>query len=436
MMKKMYIIIISIFLLCIGITKLYTAANPIGDIKHSQNEENKTKIRIGLNLAPRDRKNLIYQDIINNYNKEHNNVVLETNYVPGNDYFSRLKVDFASGNEADIFITCPGKTTNKFAEKGQIVDLKSELDKDRDWYNSFNKGVWKYVTNNDKIVGVPLMTAYAAFFANTDVLEKANAEVPKTYEQLKKLIPILKKQDIVPIAFDMSDDGLLMYSYIAALMGGRHIQDNISDFSVPNEYYARSAEYVKELYSLGAFSQDLFSVTKKQCDEMFLSKKAAFIIRYSDFLENIDRERDFETVSVNTFPIMEDSLSLDKAILYGVGSDALFISSKNWGNEKMREKLISVVKYFTSQENAYYITENLGSISAVKIRTAATKTKNMIYQRNCDFVAGANQIIEFSSSYIDSDVLRHIGDKFPLFLEGKMNINDVWEYSYRYVNGN
>ena len=72
----------------------------------------------------------------------------------------------------------------------------------------------------------------------------------------------------------------------------------------------------------------------------------------------------------------------------------------------------------------------------MKIRTAATKTKNMIYQRNCDFVAGANQIIEFSSSYIDSDVLRHIGDKFPLFLEGKMNINDVWEYSYRYVNGN
>lgn len=436
MMKKMYVIIISIFLLCIGIIGLYNAAHPIGNIKHNQNEENKTKIRIGLNLAPQDRKNLIYQDIINNYNKEHDNVVLETNYVPGNDYFSRLKVDFASGNEADIFITCPGKTTNKFAEKGQIVDLKSELDKDRDWYNSFNKSVWKYVTNNDKIVGVPVMTVYAAFFANTDVLEKAGAEVPKTYEQLKKLIPVLKKQDIVPIAFDMSDDGLLLYSYIAALLGGRHIRDSISDFSVPNEYYARAAEYVKELYSLGAFSPDLFSVTKKQCDEMFISKNAAFIIRYSDFLENIDRERDFETVSVNTFPVMEDSLSLDKAILYGVGSDALFISSKNWENEKMREKLLSVVKYFTSQENAYYITENLGSISAVKIRTAATKTKNMIYQKNCDFVAGANQIIDFSSSYIDSDVLRHIGDKFPLFLEGKMNINDVWEYSYRYVNGN
>ena len=47
----------------------------------------------------------------------------------------------------------------------------------------------------------------------------------------------------------------------------------------------------------------------------------------------------------------------------------------------MRDKILSVVKYFTSEEVAYYIAENMGSVPAVKIKTAPTKAKNMVYQK-------------------------------------------------------
>ena len=34
----------------------------------------------------------------------------------------------------------------------------------------------------------------------------------------------------------------------------------------------------------------------------------------------------------------------------------------------------------------YYIAENMGSVPAVKIKTAPTKAKNMVYQKNYDFI--------------------------------------------------
>ena len=99
----------------------------------------------------------------------------------------------------------------------------------------------------------------------------------------------------------------------------------------------------------------------------------------------------------------------------------------------MRDKILSVVKYFTSEEVAYYIAENMGSVPAVKIKTAPTKAKNMVYQKNYDFISKANQIIDFSNYYIDADVLLHIAERFPSFLENKNTIYVVWEYAYNYV---
>ena len=436
MRKKTYAVLAAVLAASIGAAYLYTYLKPIQDIAYYQNEVHKTKIRIYLNFGPQDGKSRIYQDIINNYNEEHNDVIIETSYVPGNDYVSRLKIDFVSGNEADIFITWPSVTTNKVAGKGKIVDMKPDLENDHDWYSSFNKSVWKYVSKDEKITGIPLMTTYAAMYVNTDVLSDVGVSIPQTYEQLKEIIPVLRSKNIVPIAFDMSDDGLLLYRCIASMLGGKLNASNVSSSGAPNEYYIRAADYIKELYNMGAFPKDLFAITKKQCDNLFLSKKAAFIVRYSEFSENIDESGLFETVSINPFPVFEDGLSLDKAILYGAGSDTIFVSSKNWENEKMREKILSVVKYFTSQRSAYYIAENLGSVPTIKIRKAATKAKNQVYQRNCDFINSANQIIDFSNYYIDSDVLRHICDRFPLFLEDKITIQEVWDYAYRYVSEN
>lgn len=432
-MHKKHVAVLLIVLLIIIFGYFMSFKNTVTNGKYYENKPSKTEIRISLNCSSQDRKGQVYQEIINNYNKEHDDVIIQNHYVPGNDYFSRVKVDFASGNEADIFITWPGITVNRFSNKEKIVDLRRELDKDFKWHNGFDKSVWKYVSEDDKILGLPLVKTYAAMFVNTDVLQSVGIEIPKTYEQLKKSIPTLRASGITPIAFDISDEGLLLYRYIAGLLGGKFNASNIQDNGVPNEYYVQAAEYIKELYNLGAFSEDLFTMTKNESDHLFMTKKAAFIVRYSDFLETVDKNVLLDSVSIEPFPGFETGLSTDRAILYGVGTDTIFVSSKNWNNEEMRDKILSVVKYFTSEEVAYYIAENMGSVPAVKIKTAPTKAKNMVYQKNYDFISKANQIIDFSNYYIDADVLLHIAERFPSFLENKNTIYDVWEYAYNYV---
>ena len=83
---------------------------------------------------------------------------------------------------------------------------------------------------------------------------KYGLEIPQDYNELKSAVQTLKSHGVIPIAFNTTNEGLLMYQLISALNGGPFYIENIrNDDGTINENYIKSAETMKELYNLGAF---------------------------------------------------------------------------------------------------------------------------------------------------------------------------------------
>ena len=292
------------------------------------------------------------------------------------------------------------------------------LAEDEQWFDSFDKSVWRYVTYEGEIYALPLENIYAAMFVNVDLLNRYGLGIPATYEDWKKMIPVLKAEGIIPIAFNLSDNELMLYQAIVAKLGGRFYSDDIEKNGAYNEYYAAAAEYLKELYQLGAFPDNLFSITENESEELFLQKKAAFIVQDSHFVTNIQNIDDGST-KICYMPSFENERSSERSALYGLGKNNLFVSAKSM--ESKEEYVIRFLKYMTSREVATKLKDELGALSAVN------PNENMylgnIAYVNSEFTYSLTETVHFISNYNDNGKWNKIVERMPSYLESRI---DVW----------
>lgn len=419
--------IIFIGVICISCGKLNKK------IYYAEPEANKVNLRILSNWNSFDKKSKTFQNLISDFNLKSDDTLITNDYVPGDDYLSHLKADFASANEPDIFISWPNTTVQQLFCANKIIGLNDILLKDYSWYDSFDKSIWKYVVYDGESYGMPLELSYVGFFANTDVLTNLGLSVPNTYNELVAQIPVLLKNDIVPIAMDISDNGMLLYKAITASLAGTFNIDYIYDSQKINPYYIKAGEYVKQLYEMNAFPKNLFSISEYEKDDLFINKKAAYIVHYSSFLSSAcaDNPDNLQTISITPFPRFDESLAAPISSLFGVSMDTIFVSSKSWQNPEKQDKILKLLKYLTSQDSAEYLVENLGIIPAVSIAHTPTYVSNPVYQKNYQYIHSATEIIDFPDYYTNSDVLINFADNFPDYLTDKCTIEELWINAYK-----
>jgi len=435
-LKIKIISILAILALVVGFIFFYFLYST-KDVKYYDVENEKIKLRISSNWNSQDVKSQIYQELIADFNSSSNDTQIINDYIPGNNFFSRLKADFASGNDPDIFISWPGETTNKLAAAGKIVSFNDSFRNDPKWNDSFDKSIWRYIVDNGNVNGIPLEKTYIGFFVNNDVLKSVGLSIPTTFDELKADIPILRAHSITPIAFSISENGLLLYKCIAASLGGKFNACYIYSNGSLNEYYSKASEYVKKLYNMNAFPSNLFTISENERDSLFIKKKAAFTVQYSSFLETLYKnDSDIDNISITSFPQFSEGLSTSKAALYGVSMDTLFVSSKSWNDSEKHDKILAALKYFTSEDTATKLNIDLGAVTAVKTQSALAYSSSPVYKKNYDFIRDISEIIDFPDYYVDSDVLLHVSDEFPKFLIGSEKIEDVWKYAYNYAYNN
>ncbi len=408
----------------------------VNRLRYSESSNPKTEIFFACNSSNNEKKSLVFQEMAEKFNAQCDDAVIKLNSLADDDYFDRLKIDFASGNEPDLFVTWPGITVDRLVKNNKVAVLDELFDDDPEWYESFHKSNWRYVKLDGKICGVPLMKSYAAFFVNAELLKKLGEKTPASYDELKALIPRLRKRGIVPFATNVSNKGLLTYHYISAVLGGSFNSANVTPGGIPNEYYDSAMDYMKELYDLRAFPDDMFEMTDEECSYMFMSGKAAFTVQYSDFMESVYDAEMLDSVEIKPFPTIEGAISLDKAILYGAATDIVCVAAGSMKNPEKRSGVTALLKYLTTKDAALDFAKQIGSIPAINIVPAKARNQNKIYDMNYVFLKSVNEYIDFPHYYIDINVLTHLQDKFPAFLEGSASKNEVWERAYRHAESN
>ncbi|BCS81901.1 ABC transporter substrate-binding protein [Anaerocellum diazotrophicum] len=363
--------------------------------------------------------------VLQKFQEENTGITIVNESLFGDDFLIKLQTDFASGNPPDVFGLFPGSVRDLLIQRHQIADLTDVIKRDVKWYQSFYPNMWKYVTFNKRIYGVPLETIVECLFVNKDIFEKYNLQVPKTLNELINVSKILKSKGIIPIAFNAQPEGTYIYQNIIVSIGTKHDVENPIKNGKFSDPYIKALDYLKELYKVGAFPTNYYSLTSKQRNDLFLTKKAAMIVQGSWFIPKCDPK----TVDIYFFPQVNGTDK--KHLIYGLGGGTFYVSTQAWQDNTKRVWAIEILKYLTSEKVARIFVERTGLISNVKIKDQPN-VKNPLRSKVEGLIKEANVFVAPPDHFVDRTVWEEVITKnIPYYLQGTISSKLFWEIAIK-----
>ena len=318
----------------------------------------KTRIEILESWGDTSDKSAVLTEVINAYLDSSPDIFVSNIALDGEAFYMRLQTDFASANESDIIITTPDRNMKRLYRAGKLASLNDAFAADVDWKNKIRGDALTLAMDNGNIFGIPTDIDYIALYANLDLFDYVGIEVPETLSQLKAAIPVFKNNGITPIAFSANDKDILLYQAIVSSLAGREELENAIAGTGSRDCYVHALQILKDLYSLGAFSQNCSSATQLEAQEMFLSANAAMLVENASFAGVVDRHTAsgaafdifaFPSLNETRYPSLPNLPGDDssrppyKLIPYGAGSSTFFVSRNAYENKN--EAVLTLLKF-------------------------------------------------------------------------------------------
>ncbi len=356
------------------------------------------------------------QKILDQFMEDNPNIKVINESLYGEDFLPKIKTDFVSGNDPDVFDIWPGSDIEALIKANKVADLTDILINNDEWKNSFNSEMWDYTTYNKRIYGLPFEKIYEGLFINKGLFEVYNVKVPTTYEELKDAIKIFKQNDVIPIAYNCSAEGTYIYQNIAAMLGGKDaIQHPIRNGKV-NPAYIQAMKYMQELYNLGAFPYKPYNLSSKDRDYLFLNKKAAMIVQGSWFIGRVSEEdRQNGLVDIIPFPAFKEGKASNNSLIYGLGNGVLYISKAASSDPAKKEAAIKLLKVLTSKRSAALFAEQTGMYSNVDI-TGYNVNYCRLAKKGEVLLKNAKELIGPPDNFVNRKIWNKIVDDFPRVL--------------------
>ncbi len=198
-----------------------------------------------------------FPGFIRSWNERNPNAQARLVQFENDPYKQRLFVALGAKSGPDVFYNWGGGVLESYVRGGAVEDLTQSIDSA--WRNRFIELMWRGVTFNGRIYGVPATELQpVVWFYNKEVFRRLNLQLPQTWGQLLTTVDRLKAAGVVPIvAAGGSKWPLLMYQeYLVDRIGGPEVFEAI----VANRPGAwkhpavlRSAELIAELSAKAPF---------------------------------------------------------------------------------------------------------------------------------------------------------------------------------------
>ena len=378
--------------------------------------------------ATQDLISLGYKETIERFNKDYEGQY-HVNVVTTNleEYYAKLNALVAANDTPDVFIVSPGPNLTDYVEPGVAAPLDEYLEQDG-WKDTFTSdAVFTQQTYDGKIYAVPLNTAAACCFYNTEMFEKAGVEVPKNWDEMLDACDKLQSAGYTPITISAGTAWCL--SMVAGYLCEAEGVDlaAIADGSASWEdgKLEKAATKLKELSKY--FQPTAAGDTNDVATANFYSEEAAILIQGSWAIGQINGENpDFESkCGVFQFPGVERLIAK---------SDSLAMSSTT----KHPEACAALIKYFTDDTAQKYTAEKGGKIPVTKVEyDAAAAPKQLAYVM--DVFANAKGTFGFynesmpsteaGSHFDDTMVSVFLGDLTPA--EAATDMEEFYEANCR-----
>ncbi len=344
--------------------------------------------------------------------------------VYGEDFLPKIKTDFASGYDPDVFGLWPGSDIRALIKAGKVADLTDLLNNDKEWKSVFKNNAWNYTTVDGRIYGLPYEIIFECLFINKDLFDWYNIKIPQNYEELKSAVKAFKMHNIVPIAYNYMAEGTFLYQNIIASIASSYEVENPIENGRVRDCYIKAMNYMKELYQLGAFPEGAFKMDNKERDSLFLNKQAAMIAQGSWFIGRIEDSANGKA-DIIPFPSINGDGSENRQLIYGFGSGTFYISKTAWDDKEKRDAAVLLLKELTSPK---WVPEfaDTGMISNINMDISSLNY-NLLWKKGLAFINSAGKLVGPPDSFVSRAGWEDIIVKqFPYVLEGKKTAEDVW----------
>lgn len=196
------------------------------------------------------------QELAKKYNASQDKVKIKYKSINQSDYMTTaLPVAFANNEGPDIFMISPGDFM-KYAQSGVMADLNPYFPEGAK--EDFKKTALDAVTFDSKVLALPFEEEPLGLYYNKKMLEEANIEVPKTWEDMQEAAKKLTTDKVAGLIIPPAKDVYLNFVWYPFLwqLGGSVLneEETKSTFNSP--------ETVRALNYWGSFFQKGYSPSK------------------------------------------------------------------------------------------------------------------------------------------------------------------------------
>ncbi|MCD4838957.1 MULTISPECIES: extracellular solute-binding protein [Neobacillus] len=343
----------------------------------------------------------IVKDVIDEYEKEHKYIDIQTEILNPDQYREKLKVLASSNELPDIGMTWSDGFIKPYVEGDMLAPLDDIVEKDPDLKNSFIPGVKESYAVDGKTYGLPLELNISYVFYNKEIFEKYNLEVPKTFEEYKNVVKILTDNGVIPATVGAKDGwpASFWFMYLADRIGGSTILTDVikgkAKFDDPA--ILKAAEEVQNLVDMGGFVKGASALSNDEAKGYFMNEQAAMFLTATWELPNYTTSPDVpqefkDKIGYFKFPIYEGGKGTDINSYVGGPGVGLFVAK----DSKVQKEAKDFVGYLIKRWGEKSVID-AGVIPATKVDTSSMDLSPMYIEILKDLSEASNVTTYFDT---------------------------------------
>lgn len=300
-----------------------------------------------------------YQAIIDKFNAENPDIVIEMNTVP--DAGTVLTSRISSGDIPVIFSDYP--TQMQFKQKvanGYVQDLS-----DREFLQNVNASALEMTKQEDGgYYALPYSRNYMGVYYNQDIFAEYGLEVPATWNEFVSVCETLQEAGVTPVGLFGKDPGRVGHAFqcmtVAWTQNGVETIQTAAEGDAKLEGDAEFKELFEKMKTLLSYSNaDALALSDTQGWENFANGQYAMTITGSYARGTIASLN--EELNMGVFPLPNDTAESTN-VLSGIDA-AICVSAKASDEEK--EAAYRFLAYLAEPENAQLFCDSDGAPSCI-----------------------------------------------------------------------
>lgn len=332
----------------------------------------------------------VLQKSVAAWNSAHADQNIKLDFFANDAYKTKVRTAVGAGEGPTFIYGWGGGVLKSYVDAGQVEDLSTFIKENPQVKDRYLPSVLKNGEINGKTYALPNNNVQpVVLYYNKEVFDKVGAQPPKTWDELKALVPKFKEAGIAPFSLGGQSKwpDLMWLEYLVERIGGPEVFANIAANKTgawSDPAVSQALTKIQELVDAGGFVNGFSSIAAdSNADQALLyTGKAAMVVQGGWIYQGMKKDAaDFVSsgkLGFTTFPTVSGGKG-DPANVVGNPSNFWSISSK--ATDEQKKAALNYVKdgMFTDTDKDALISSGaVPVVNGIDSKLAASPDKDFL----------------------------------------------------------